>query len=1481
MKLSRGLLGAVVVLEACTPLVASNRGDAGDAGDAAAVDVGTDIGIDIGSDVGSDSGGDVGSDVGSDGGFDVGMDLGIDGGSDSGAEVGADAAEDAGLDVPPFRCVTNADCADGGSGAVCDGVSGRCVECVASSDTCPAGRYCVEATQRCTDGCRNDEGCAPGASDGGVAGAARCNVATHACVACVTDSHCPAGNLCMGNMCVAGCSPSQACASGQTCCAGGCVDATSNVANCGGCGAVCMAANGTAACVGGSCGVGACTAPFADCDGAAGNGCEVDTATSAAHCGACGRACAPANATGVCRGGACAVGSCATGFADCDGMAANGCEVDTRGSVANCGGCGTACTVANGTAACVSGACAVGTCAAGFADCDGSAVNGCEVDTRGSVANCGGCGTTCAVPINGSASCNAGACGIACGTGFHSCDATCVDNTAPATCGASCTPCVVRANAIATCAANVCGFTCNTGSGDCDGVASNGCETNLTTTVTACGQCGTACTVLNGTPECRMGACAVAMCNAGFEDCDGTAANGCEADLTDLRSCGSCGTQCQPSDRCIAGACNPSAWVPTLDSAGRARHAAVWTGSEMLVWGGTTSEGAPGFRNPGFRYEPDQDDWSAIPTIGAPQARDQMGAVWSGSELIVWGGLGPSGEFGDGGRYNPSTNRWQPMTSTAAPSVRMLVTTVWTGSEMVVWGGYMSDGNPDGISFNSGGRYNPVLDQWRPTSTTGAPLRRHAHTAVWTGTEMIVWGGGYADAMGTTGDGGRYDPRTDTWRPVATAGAPRSRVYHTAVWTGSEMIVWGGRQHSNFFIDGGRYDPRTDTWRPLSTAMAPGGRISHTAIWTGTEMIVWGGNSGTSAFNSGAAYSPQSDAWRPLPSPGQPSPRVNHSAVWTGREMIVFGGSSIPVGAALGSGARYQELRAWPAPRQIAPLSTATVTSQRPTLRWSLGTTWDGARVQICRDRACATVEQTIDVTGTSAVLGSALSPGVHFWRLSGRVGATVFPVTSPTWEFFVGHRSSPVDTSCGSVADFNGDGYADVVVGAHFVMSETGRAYIYFGSAGGIPTTPTTILTGPDGTGGQFGEGLASAGDVNGDGYSDLIVGANKVMGNTGRAYIYLGSASGLPSTPTTTLTGPDGTGGRFGYVAGPGDINGDGYADIVVGSPFVATGTGRAYVYFGGPRGPVPAPSVTLSGTGVGGDLFGGSITGTGDLNGDGFADFAIGAAGGPGAVGRVLVFHGGISTAATPTVTLANPGGGVGNFGNDVASAGDVNGDGFADLVIGAPTSLSTGRAHVYLGSAGGIGTTPTTTLPGLDGGGLGHSVASAGDINGDGYADIVVGAPAVTSYTGRAYVYLGSASGTSTMPATTLSGPDGVNGSFGYSVTSAGDVSGDGYADLIVGAPNDGLNPGRSYFYPGSASGVLAIPTTTLTGPDGANGQFGYSVAENGGFGRSSSGIEHSSDFFFGQTYPCMLQGNGVRSICLVIAANPTVHPQGLL
>ncbi|HEX8282897.1 MAG TPA: carboxypeptidase regulatory-like domain-containing protein [Pyrinomonadaceae bacterium] len=286
------------------------------------------------------------------------------------------------------------------------------------------------------------------------------------------------------------------------------------------------------------------------------------------------------------------------------------------------------------------------------------------------------------------------------------------------------------------------------------------------------------------------------------------------------------------------------AGAPVAGTKGYGTHA-LWTGKEMIVWGGGQG-----------RYNPLTDTWATISTTNAP-AGGGFSAVWSGKEMIVWGSSGQE-NADTGGRYNPETDTWRPTSTVGAPVGRYMHTAVWTGSEMVVWGGVQF---AVAGKLNTGGRYNPETDTWRPTSTDGAPEGRTYHTAVWTGSAMVVWGGSNAAGSGNTSllnTGGRYEPATDTWTPTGTAGAPEARSDHRAVWTGSQMIVWGGGVKGvngpYGTYTGARYNPQTDVWTPTSTLRAPSRRSQHVQVWTGTQMIVWGGLTDEGAAAHGAVY---------------------------------------------------------------------------------------------------------------------------------------------------------------------------------------------------------------------------------------------------------------------------------------------------------------------------------------------------------------------------------------------------------------------------------------------------------------------------------------------------------------------------------------------------------------------------------------------------------------------------------------------------
>jgi len=224
---------------------------------------------------------------------------------------------------------------------------------------------------------------------------------------------------------------------------------------------------------------------------------------------------------------------------------------------------------------------------------------------------------------------------------------------------------------------------------------------------------------------------------------------------------------------------------------------------------------------------------------------------------------------------------------------------------MIIWGGSATSGG----QLNTGGRYDPDQDTWAAMSMSGAPSPRYVSTAVWTGTEMIIWGGRILSSVTYFNTGARYSPASDTWTATTTTAAPSGRIHHTAVWTGSEMIIWGGSDSGlgpSNVNSGARYHPTDDTWTTMSTTDAPLARTNFQAVWTGTEMIIWGGSGELSDFlNSGGVYNPICDTWAAMSTIDAPLPRYNFTAVWTGMEMIIWGGY-VPGYICTDTGGRYR-----------------------------------------------------------------------------------------------------------------------------------------------------------------------------------------------------------------------------------------------------------------------------------------------------------------------------------------------------------------------------------------------------------------------------------------------------------------------------------------------------------------------------------------------------------------------------------------------
>ncbi|HYE13836.1 MAG TPA: kelch repeat-containing protein, partial [Pyrinomonadaceae bacterium] len=273
------------------------------------------------------------------------------------------------------------------------------------------------------------------------------------------------------------------------------------------------------------------------------------------------------------------------------------------------------------------------------------------------------------------------------------------------------------------------------------------------------------------------------------------------------------------------------------------------------------------------------DTWSPVYSLPVGNAT----AVWTGTEVIIWGGLTAYGGRTDlGSRYNPTTDTWTSVSTVNAPSERSGHAAFWTGKELLVWGGSTSSNNS---STNTGGRYNPLTDTWAPTSTNGAP--RSSGTTVWTGSNMVVLGG----TTSITIAGAIYDPSTDTWKAIPAASPPTSYTGQRVVWTGKEIFFWGGVNNTTG-KRGGLYNPTTNTWRQPNTFNAPSERTNFSMVWTGKEVVVWGGYEGNNVtLNTGSRYNPATDTWTPTSTAGAPAPRDDHMAVWTGSEMVIHGGN--------------------------------------------------------------------------------------------------------------------------------------------------------------------------------------------------------------------------------------------------------------------------------------------------------------------------------------------------------------------------------------------------------------------------------------------------------------------------------------------------------------------------------------------------------------------------------------------------------------
>jgi hypothetical protein len=373
-----------------------------------------------------------------------------------------------------------------------------------------------------------------------------------------------------------------------------------------------------------------------------------------------------------------------------------------------------------------------------------------------------------------------------------------------------------------------------------------------------CGECAAPEACGGGGPNvCGEGACEPRTCSDAHAAC-GRPSDGCSSTL----DCGGCTAPASCGGGGALFTCGCGAVATSALASPRMGHAQVFTGATLIVWGGRFGSD---YYNDGAIYSFATRTWSALPVdANTPSHRAGASAVWTGSEMIVWGGYFGNDYLDDGARFSPATGTWIPLPGGAGhPSFRAYHSAVWTGTKMIVWGGELGN-----TIYDDGAVFDLAAGTWAALPIDArTPSARSSHSAVWTGSEMIVWGGiagqltGILECIGgdVFRDGARYRPATGAWTAIAaTASAPSFRAGHSAVWTGTRMVVWGGCAGSDYFDDGKAYDPATGGWSAIagSAACTPSHRAFHRAVWTGEDVLVWGGLLGSDYFDDGTRFAP-------------------------------------------------------------------------------------------------------------------------------------------------------------------------------------------------------------------------------------------------------------------------------------------------------------------------------------------------------------------------------------------------------------------------------------------------------------------------------------------------------------------------------------------------------------------------------------------------------------------------------------------------
>jgi hypothetical protein len=490
------------------------------------------------------------------------------------------------------------------------------------------------------------------------------------------------------------------------------------------------------------------------------------------------------------------------------------------------------------------------------------------------------------------------------------------------------------------------------------------------------------------------------------------------------------------------------------------------------------------------------------------------------------------------------------------------------------------------------------------------------------------------------------------------------------------------------------------------------------------------------------------------------------------------------------------------------------------------------------------------DVIVGAPYSGINSDPGTAFVFHGGAAGLN----PNPNWQYTNIFSFAYLGTSVSTAGDVNGDGYSDVIVGGPREpngFTNAGKAIVFHGSASGLLANPNWTVLGSH-EGAELGRSVSTAGDVNGDGYSDVIVGIwNFTNGNIseGRVNVYHGSSTGLSGSANWFAESNTESAALGTFVSSAGDINGDGYGDIIAGAPYLSNGQaneGKAFAWFGSSTGlganGSPANADWSAESDLDTNYFGSCVATAGDVNGDGYSDVLVSSNSFPydgyNRAGKVSLFTGSQSGLSTTLAWSDESNQQDAFFGHSVSTAGDVNGDGYSDVIVGAYNydngQTNEGRVYVYHGSSTGLSTTANTVSESNSASALfGYSVSAAGDVNGDGLSDVLVGGPGWAG-SGRVYVFHGSLTGISTVWNYSLNA-DGSGEYFGCSVSTAGDVNGDGYSDVIVGAENYAngqTQEGKAYIFNGGSTGLNNSTYSWSTESNQANARLGHSVSSAG-------------------------------------------------